>query len=647
MRTSQLYCARECIRHEITDRIVSADSQREAAEDRENFCRTNSDQYYVAINCWLNLIWDLAGDQADHVLYRVHRLIVEKGLIDVIDLATRCADRVISIISGKPLPAELDMDDVVQFESLLGCLSIKDTLQICRFLKRFTLASSSRLETQSYEKFEAIQDRLNWRLQTRIAYEQYVQRDPELVAPTNRFTSRVGYWFNQFFNGWEEELPRHVGHFSGGNCSDGGTMLEKIKSFSKYSYNRESVLYPLGDPYRDIQVYNKDVIRVWGVPKSFKAYRIIAPETAWSSYHLQQLKDALLACMERSPFYKYVDQKDQVRQADRAYYGSVTGSLATFDISGASDGIALYWMKQIMDEDLFQFICDWRPHKVQTGNKTMVLSTFLLSGHPCTFLFETAFFWAILMVAMEEHLNSPFVQKDVGDVDDNYFPSAFGDDMIFNVDYLEEAEILLEAFGIKVNFDKSFSAGSYRESCGVEYLHGHPTRVAYWPRTHIFAGKNPTAEDYASLVSLQHRVYDYPRAADFMEQIVRYFWPKCTSSFPGIPGTLDESTDLWSPFPSFIHRKRPYGKYWDSSAPKVDCPSESYSIAHSGLKTLFAEAELVSDEECDLLQVWLYTTYLEEGPKYDDKLSELLRVSTRRDIRAFYMEPNIRVDLLT
>jgi len=82
---------------------------------------------------------------------------------------------------------------------------------------------------------------------------------------------------------------------------------------------------------------------------------------------------------------------------------------------------------------------------------------------------------------------------------------VYGDDIIVPVDTLVHVIRYLEAFGLKVNTDKTFGTGKFRESCGGDYYDGvdvTPVRV----RRILPASRGDVPEVIAA-VSLMNRLY--------------------------------------------------------------------------------------------------------------------------------------------
>jgi hypothetical protein len=57
--------------------------------------------------------------------------------------------------------------------------------------------------------------------------------------------------------------------------------------------------------------------------------------------------------------------------------------------------------------------------------------------------------------------------------------SVYGDDIIIEKEYVEDLFTLLKFFGFRINEDKSFTEGPFRESCGVDVFSGEEVTPFY------------------------------------------------------------------------------------------------------------------------------------------------------------------------
>lgn len=98
---------------------------------------------------------------------------------------------------------------------------------------------------------------------------------------------------------------------------------------------------------------------------------------------------------------------------------------------------------------------------------------FATMGNPITFPLETLLFYAFLTacgkIARERLARDPYIRPD--SIDD-FYVSCFGDDGIINVKSMPEVIKYASLIGWKLNLDKSFTTGAFRESCGGDYYMG-------------------------------------------------------------------------------------------------------------------------------------------------------------------------------
>lgn len=91
-------------------------------------------------------------------------------------------------------------------------------------------------------------------------------------------------------------------------------------------------------------------------------------------------------------------------------------------------------------------------------------------GNGTTFVVETLVFWAMA-----------YATSDAASIDDyvaNFDFAVYGDDVILRRAHALRYISLAEFLGFKINKEKSFLDGPFRESCGADYLGGSPVRPA-------------------------------------------------------------------------------------------------------------------------------------------------------------------------
>lgn len=612
-------------------RQICAVDAKAAVDDkvRKNFIASNQGQYYVAINVWLLIIQE-AKDT--NVIRRMIMMLQSFGLAKVIAAASTVADEIIASTKGDvDLPAN-SPDILVFFRSHFVPDDLNDptqlghALQLLRFLKRFTLASAPWLAKASEEALYRVLRRNNYyqhyndliELAKKGDLNGHPDPDPPCSYDWMNLRMRISGYLARMWRTFPRNYRKSGCGFSAGVCSDARDEVEKVLKLAEIQPMLEP-LYPLSDNSFATITERETTVTPGPVPKNYKVYRMIAPESVRVAYHMQRVRKALELSVRDSNFTRFFDVRTQEPNRAAAQEGSISGDLVTLDLSMASDSIARRLAKLTYPADVWSAIEPYLPTAINICGKKVYPATFLTSGNPITFIGEGCLFVAILLACRDIYNESPFTEKCKVD------PIVFGDDLIIPQCLRDTVLQVLEYLGFTVSSEKSFWEGNYRESCGVEYYHGVPCDSKYWPRRYVNllrGGKlNATTESVSSLVSLQHRLFSYPRAAMFIEQLVLLLEPRMTYSFVGL-----ETDDLWSEFPNPKLVKRNYD--WDKVRQSGQTLPETAGLErHLTAETTKGNLNSLPLSQRQILERYDFYQYMQNGPRFADKLSELLGVS--------------------
>lgn len=149
---------------------------------------------------------------------------------------------------------------------------------------------------------------------------------------------------------------------------------------------------------------------------------------------------------------------------------SITGSLATIDLSNASDTICRNLVKLLLPHRWFSALDSLRSPFTKVDGKWVKLEKFSSMGNGFTFELETVIFTALCCAVMETHDVNPIPWENV---------FVFGDDIIVPTSLAREVISVLRFFGLRENVQKTFIEGPFRESCGGDYLNGVDVRPHY------------------------------------------------------------------------------------------------------------------------------------------------------------------------
>jgi hypothetical protein len=164
---------------------------------------------------------------------------------------------------------------------------------------------------------------------------------------------------------------------------------------------------------------------------------------------------------------------DQTPNQRMAQIGSLDGSLATLDLSEASDRVSNQHVRFLLKHHphLAAGVDACRSRKADVpGYGVIRLAKFASMGSALTFPFEAIIFLMVVMRGIELKLGRPITMKDIISLRGKV--RIYGDDIIVPVDFTDSVVSSLETFGFKVNSGKSFWTGKFRESCGKDYYDG-------------------------------------------------------------------------------------------------------------------------------------------------------------------------------
>jgi len=218
------------------------------------------------------------------------------------------------------------------------------------------------------------------------------------------------------------------------------------------------------DPNKGSIYKETDSLKLTLVPKTFKSFRSIMPNTTIGSYMSFGLGEMIRKRLRRKG---YDIRRLQEEHRILARHASKHGKCATADLSSASDSISVALVERLFPQDWFEVLRQSRIGTVNLPDGTVVESeTFCTMGIGYTFPLQTLVFLALLK-AIEQVKYGRVNRMTI---------SVYGDDMIYVTDMHEAVVTHFEAIGFVINLDKTYHTGNFRESCGGDYYHGVDVR---------------------------------------------------------------------------------------------------------------------------------------------------------------------------
>lgn len=230
--------------------------------------------------------------------------------------------------------------------------------------------------------------------------------------------------------------------------------------------------------YKSMKRFAYPTAKLVFVPKDSRGPRIISSEPLELQFIQQAVAYPLMDHIQKDELTGgYVNFTDQSINGKLALENSRTGEYATLDLSEASDRVSLALFRLLWPKRLLADFEALRSHATRLPDGSEVsLSKFAPMGSALCFPVESLLFWALCVSALEES----------GDRHASCHVYVYGDDIIVPTDKFDVVAETLHTFGLKVNVNKSFFAGNFRESCGVDAWKGYnvtPVRFRKFPGT--------------------------------------------------------------------------------------------------------------------------------------------------------------------
>lgn len=336
------------------------------------------------------------------------------------------------------------------------------------------LSKSVFLDT-GYDKYQRALEKFH-EFETLCSHTNFRFRNPSL-DPKNKGTN---VWL---LNATRRKIQQILGDFSGDELVDDAnwgpgvsTLLKgsEVSGYNKFSAERGitrdlyslivdwfPVAYPswadhLSRSYGESWAVFEDGNTIVTVPKNSKIDRVIAIEPGLNLW----FQKAVGSMIRRRLLRFGIDLNDQSRNASLARLASYDSSLATVDFSSASDSIASAVVEELLPPRWYQLLnCMRSKRGVDRKGNSLIWNKFSSMGNGFTFELESLIFFAAALAVME-------LKGEKGSI------SVFGDDVVLPASCFDEYSAFCDFLGFRVNLEKSFSDGLFRESCGAHYFAG-------------------------------------------------------------------------------------------------------------------------------------------------------------------------------
>lgn len=225
--------------------------------------------------------------------------------------------------------------------------------------------------------------------------------------------------------------------------------------------------------------------RLIDVPKTLTKPRLIAAEPSEHQWCQQNIWHYFCRRTSETWISEFVRFRDQTRNQELALRGSLDGTLCTVDLSSASDRVSCLVVGQTFRGNLglLSALQATRTQYVSQGRfedlpQIYRLRKFSTMGSACTFPVESLIFMSVAIASVLFQRRMRVTLANIRALSDEV--AVFGDDIVVPSDSRVPLISALESLDFKVNDDKSYHEGNFRESCGVDAFRGCKITPVYW-----------------------------------------------------------------------------------------------------------------------------------------------------------------------
>jgi hypothetical protein len=304
---------------------------------------------------------------------------------------------------------------------------------------------------------EATNDRIlitpgKYNILPRISYDEFVHWCRGFIVTIIGDTAPVDSLVGSFSGGASTSRPRTRSHPSSKYL---GT-LHATRACANLFF--DTVVDEVPGWIRADQPLSVEIVQgnvLFTVPKKTDIDRVACKEPDLNMFVQKGIGSYFRSCLRRV----HINLNDQSINRRLAREGSITGSLATLDLSSASDSVSTGLVALLLPECWYTLLDSVRSPVTIIDGVEHRNHMFSSMGNGFTFELESLLFFVLARAVS-------YFRGSRGVV------SVYGDDIICPTDIVPELTSVLSFFGFSVNPDKSFDSGPFRESCGGHYYDG-------------------------------------------------------------------------------------------------------------------------------------------------------------------------------
>jgi hypothetical protein len=249
--------------------------------------------------------------------------------------------------------------------------------------------------------------------------------------------------------------------------------LEEMFPKDRYGLSGLGLMESIGHDGLD-GVSTEPLSKLIAVPKTQKGPRLIASEPTAHQWCQQSMASFIHERVRHTYLSRSLTFESQKPSQIMALFGSLNGRFATLDLKSASDRLSCWLVQRIFrkNRSLLRCMASSRTRFISNEidskqPKLHKLRKFSTQGSALTFPVQSLVF-TIICLGVGRYLHPDMAIQELC-----RRVRVFGDDIIVPREWEPSVVRSLELLYLKVNQAKSFAAGKFRESCGMDAWEGH------------------------------------------------------------------------------------------------------------------------------------------------------------------------------
>lgn len=357
---------------------------------------------------------------------------------------------------------------------------LKDLHQVLRFFKKTQMSSDAEITLHDEAVVEffrcddvARQVILPGRLRHMIERVSSLMLNDLSVKPFSEMRFKhgpgavlEGYRANQKWSALTNSIKHEEFDLESYGYSDYSSSLSELSERAVIAQSEEPVFLT--------NRASRCTARLITVPKNSTSRRTITVEPLLNQFIQQGLNIALRDSINKCEILRNcLALTDQSKNQKLALEGSLHDNWATIDLKSASDLLSVQLIEAVFrrHETFLSHMMDCRSTHITCGQLSDTeLGKFAGMGNALTFPTQSVCFAVLCITAILDMKNTRPSLRNVKQA--SRYVRVYGDDIIIRSEYVHHCVNWLHDAGLKVNVKKSFLAGNFKESCGVEAYKG-------------------------------------------------------------------------------------------------------------------------------------------------------------------------------